>query len=275
MAKVDKRALQIKELKGIKDRFTLAGKKAFVTGAAGGIGRTTAAALADLGADVALVDVNVERAQQNAADIAERYGVKALALYCDVSSESSVKDMVQSVLKEFGAIDIVHSNAGIGLLNDNVDMPLSDWQKMIDINLTGMFLVDQTVAHWMRDNNRPGSIINTASMSGSIINRPAPGTMPMLCYCVAKYGVIGLTKAMAMGFAENNIRFNSISPGYLVSGLHDPLPDQLVEAWCDDVPIKRFATLDEIGGLVAFLASDLSSYMNGADVIIDGGYTCW
>jgi NAD(P)-dependent dehydrogenase (short-subunit alcohol dehydrogenase family) len=146
---------------------------------------------------------------------------------------------------------------------------------MIGVNLTGMFLVNQTAAQWMRANKRKGSIINTASMSGSIINRAHGEDKHMMAYNVSKYGVVGLTKAMAMGFVQDGIRFNSISPGYMFSGIHDTMDPARIRMWESDVPMGRFGSMDEIGGLVAFLASDISGYMTGSDVIIDGGYTVW
>lgn len=127
----------------------------------------------------------------------------------------------------------------------------------------------------MRDNKRHGSIVNTASMSAHIINRCHGDDKHMMAYNTSKYGVLGLTKAMAMGFVADGIRFNSISPGYMFSGIHDIMDPVRLDAWASDVPLGRFGTMDEIGGLVAFLVSDISSYMTGADVIIDGGYTVW
>jgi len=268
-------AVELKDLKSVKNMFSLEGKKAFVTGGAGGIGRSTAAAMAELGADVALVDIKLDVAQQNAEYIAQKYGVKTMALACDVSDPVAVKEMVTKIIKQFGTIDAVHSNAGIVANDDTVDISYESWQRMIDINLNGMFLINQTVGQWLRDNHRTGSIINTASMSGHIINRVYGEDKHMLAYNTSKFGVVGLTKAMAMGFVKDGIRFNSISPGYMFSGIHDTMDPARIKTWENDIPMGRFGTMDEIGGLVAFLASDISSYMTGADVIIDGGHTVW
>jgi len=268
-------ALTLKELTPLKDKFTLKGKVALVTGGAGGIGRSSAAVLAEMGADIALADLRVEIAQENADYIAEKFGVKAIALSCDVGDPDSVQALIDQVVAEFGRLDVVFANAGIAALDDTCDISYESWQKVMDINLTGVFLVDQRAAQWMRANGVKGSIINTASMSGHIINRPHGDDTNSIAYCVSKYGAIGITKAMALGFVKDGIRINCISPGYMYSGLHDDMPPERLVGWTDDVPMGRFGTMDEIGALVGFLASDASSYMTGSDVVIDGGYTIW
>ena len=231
--------------------------------------------MAELGADVALVDIRLEKTQENADAIAKRFGVKAIAVECDVTDPEQVKKMVETVVDEFGRIDCVHSNAGIVANDDTVDISYESWQKMVAVNFTGMFLVDQACAVWMRENGVKGAIVNTASMSAHIINRCHFGDPHMICYNATKGGVMNLTKGMAMGFVESGIRFNSISPGYMWSGIHDNMDEGRLKAWADDVPMGRFGTMNEIGGLVAFLVSDLAEYMTGADVLIDGGYCVW
>ena len=158
-------AIDISHLRSIKDRFSFEGKKGFVTGAAGGIGRSTAAALAELGADVALVDINLERARQNAEEINKRFGTHCIALRCDVSDPNSVSTMMAEVLRAYGEVNFVHSNAGIISPDDNGDMPLESWNRMLGVNLTGMMLVDQAAAHQMKAQGKGGAVVNTASMS--------------------------------------------------------------------------------------------------------------
>lgn len=266
-------AIELNQLKSTKDRFTLSGKKAIVTGAAGGIGRSCAAAIAELGADVALIDLKGDVAQQNAEYIADKFGVKALAYGVDISDVTAVNDMMGNIIKEFGRVDCVHSNAGIFDGDDNTDMPIELWRKMVDINLTGMYIVNKAACIHMRDTKNGGAIVNTASMSGSIVNR-VPGRHN-IGYPATKAGVKHLTKALAMDFRNDNIRVNSVSPGYMFSGIHDGLPQDLLDTVAADVPMNRFGTMDEIGGAVAFLMTDLASYITGADIIIDGGYTVW
>ncbi len=263
----------IDQLQSIKIRLDFCGKKALVTGAAGGIGRSTSAAIAELGADVALVDINVEAAKTNADYLSRKYGVKAIAVQADVSDPSGVKEMMAAILREFGSVDLVHSNAGVIVSGDNGDLPYEKWKRLLDINLNGMFLVNQAVALWMRDNKRTGAVVNTASMSGHIINRTK--NRHMVAYAASKAGVAHLTKGFAADFAKAGIRFNSISPGYMLSGIHDAIPQELLDVLAQDVPLGRFGTMDEIGGAVVFLLSDLATYITGADLLVDGGYTIW
>ncbi len=267
------------ELRPIKDMASLKGKKAIVTGAAGGIGRSSAAALAEMGADVAIVDLpqKLDISTKHAEYIADKFGVKAIALGCDLTKPEDVQRMVDETVKQLGSLDIVHSNAGGSVPTDNGDIPYEDWLKTMDMCLNSCFLVNQKSAQWMRANKVAGSIINTASISGHIINRQKEGDRTIIAYCVAKAAVIHLTKGMAIDFREDHIRFNSISPGYAFSGLHSPeyLTEAQVGHWAYTVPMNRIASMNELGGIVAFLASDNAHYMTGADILIDGGLTAW
>lgn len=266
--------IQLEQLRSVKEGASLAGKIAVVTGAAGGIGCTTSAALAEMGADVVLVDLRQDQAERNAGYIAEKFGVRAMALACDVSDETSVEAMFAAAAEAFGAVTLVHSNAGITVSGgDNADMALDSWKRMLDVNLTGMFIVNRTAARLMRDGGTGGAIVNTASMSAHIVNRIAE--RHLVAYTSTKAAVAHLTKAMAMDFCRHNIRVNSISPGYMYSGLHDKLDQERIDAMVKHVPMGRFGTMNEIGGLVAFLLSDNASYITGSDIIVDGGYCCW
>jgi NAD(P)-dependent dehydrogenase (short-subunit alcohol dehydrogenase family) len=265
----------LNELESVKDRFTLAGKKAFVTGAAGGIGRSTAAAIAELGADIALVDMKLDVAQDNARYIADRYGVKTIAVAADVSDPASVDAMMATILQEFGRIDAVHSNAGVITPDDSGEMSVESWKHMIDVNLTGMFLVNKAVAVAMKSQGLGGAVVNTASMSGHIINYAPEPARSGVAYCATKAGVMHLTKGMAMDFRKDGIRFNSISPGYMYSGIHDAIPQETLDAVAAEEPLGRFGSMNEIGGIVAFLLTDLASYITGADILVDGGHTVW
>lgn len=266
--------VKIEELASIKSRFTLEGKKGFVTGAGGGIGRSTAAAMAEMGCDVALVDIREDLAKENARIIADSYGVKTMGIGCDITDEVQVKEMFAKILKDFGRVDCVHSNAGsIGRGEDDGDIDLEHWNRLIEINLTGMFRIDQIAARHMRDTGHGGAIVNTASISGHIINRTEG--RHSVAYPAAKAGVLHLTKGFAADFAKAGVRVNSISPGNMMSGIHHWIPDKAVEAMEEDCPMKRFGNMNEIGGAVVFLMTDLASYITGADLLIDGGYTVW
>ncbi len=273
--------LQIHELNSIYDMLSLKGKVAFVTGGAGGIGRSCAAGLAEAGADVVLMDIPVKEQvlEANCEAIKKRYGVKAIHVTGDVSKEEDVIRMIDETVQKMGRLDVVFANAGIGGREDNPgQIEVSEWKKVIDIDLTGVFLVDRTAANVMKKLGNGGSIINTASMSGHIINKGSREDMSkhMAAYAAAKAGVIQFTKSMGVCYVEDNIRCNSISPGMILSGLHDNMDMEALEAYvADSVPMNRFATLNEIMGIVVFLASDLSSYATGSDFVIDGGVTIW
>ncbi|GAA0182883.1 SDR family oxidoreductase [Clostridium sediminicola] len=271
------KVLKISELPSIIEKFSLKGKKAFVTGAAGGIGRSSAAAMAELGADVAIMDIQPKEQQlkECAKDISERYGIRVLPIVGDVSDEASVIKMYDEIVKEFGTIDIVHSNAGIGTMDDNCDISLESWNKMLAVNQTGMLLIARTGANIMKEHGHGGSIIITASMSASIVNKFPANNLTMVAYTATKAAVEHMTKALAINYVEHGIRINSISPGYILSGLHDQLPKEFLDFTSSTVPMQRYGTLDEIVGVIALLATDLSSYMTGSDVIADGGYTIW
>ncbi len=271
---MDSPVIPLEKLRSVKESYSLTGKTAVVTGGAGGIGYAVSAALAEMGAAVALVDLRQDVARRHADFIAGKFGVRAMALECDVTDEPSVEAMFASVVREIGPVDLVHSNAGITISGgDNADMPIENWRRMVDVNLTSMFIVNRVAACLMRERGKGGAIVNTASMSGHIINRNPE--RHLVAYTSTKAAVVHLTKAMAMDFHKHGIRVNSISPGYMYSGLHNHLPQERLDAMARDVPMGRFGSMNEIGGVVAFLLSDNASYITGSDLVVDGGYCCW
>ena len=160
--------------------------------------------------------------------------------------------------------------------DDNGDMPLENWNRMLGVNLTGMMLVDQAAAHQMKAQGKGGAVVNTASMSAHIVNEAhGEGARHSICYTATKAGVLHLTKSFALDFCRDHIRFNSISPGYMLSGIHDNIPQSYLDEIAKDTPMQRFGTMDEIGGLVAFLLSDLATFITGSDVLVDGGHCVW
>jgi NAD(P)-dependent dehydrogenase (short-subunit alcohol dehydrogenase family) len=265
----------VREIGSVAARFSLKGKKAIVTGAKGGIGKATATAFAELGADVAVVDIPsaIKESRAVAESISERFGVKTTGIGADLAQEDDVKDMVRQVTESFGTIDVVHSNAGIFVMGDNPNMSVAEFKRIVDINLVGTFMVNRECANVMIAHQHGGSIINTVSMSGSIINPTRLEEDYMVAYTASKAGAKHLTKGMAVNYIKHGIRVNSISPGYLISGAHRLMSQTDVDWWADSVPIKRFGEMDEIVGIACFLASDLSTYFVGADIIMDGGAT--
>lgn len=266
-------------LENVMDRFRLDGKKAFVTGAAGTIGSKTAEALAMAGADVAIVDHPVmrDKAQAVADAIAEKWKVNTMAVCCDVTDPDQVQQMIDTICEQFGTIDIVHNNAGITNVSaQDVDSDPARWHKVIDVNLFGVYVIARAAAQRMIKDGHGGSIINTASMSATIANRPYPGTPQSgSAYCASKAGVLLFTKSFALQVIRHGIRVNCISPGYIPSNLHVGMPQTSFDNMVMTTPIGRTAIPEELQGAIVFLASDASSFCVGTDLIIDGGHTCW
>ena len=256
---------------GILEKMRLDGKTAFVTGGARGIGKNIAIALVEAGANVAIVDVDIEEAIKTAEELAA-YGGQTIAIKTDVTSPEEVNLMIDEIVKKFGKLDIAFCNAGICMNIPVSEMTLAQWNKVIDINLTGVFLTAQAAGKQMLKQGNGGSIINTASMSGHIVNVPQPQSS----YNASKAGVIQLTKSMAVEWAMNNIRVNSISPGYIGTELtlNSPSLKPLIEQWNAMAPLHRMGRPEELQAIAVYLAGDTSHFTTGSDFIIDGAFTC-
>ncbi len=258
----------------ILDRFKLDGRVALVTGAGQGIGRGYAHALGEAGARVAVVDLVAERAETVTAELAAK-GINAFAHQADVTQPDQVQAMVDAVVARWGGLDIGVNNAGIGMWVDSEKMTTAEWDRVMDINLRAVFLCCQAEARVMLPRGY-GKIINTASMSGSIVNTP----QSQAAYNVSKAGVIHLTKSLAAEWAARGVRVNCISPGYtkteLVAKLIDS-PEYAAYAprWMDFTPMGRMADVSELQGGMLYLACSASDFVTGHDLVIDGGYTAW
>lgn len=257
---------------GIIEKMRLDGKKAFVTGGARGIGKCIASALAEAGADVAIVDVNLESAKKTAEEIAEANHVKTIAIKTDITNQDEVNAMMDTILKEFGRIDAAFCNAGIGNEVSVEEDTLEGWNRVINVNLTGTFLTAQAAGKAMIRQGG-GSIINTASMSAHITNIP----QKECSYAASKAGVIAMSRNMAVEWAEKNVRVNTISPGYMATEmtLNDPALKPLIGTWEKLIPVHRMGNPEELQAIAVYLAGDASSYTTGADFRIDGAYTCF
>ena len=278
----------MKYQENVLDRFRLDGKTAVVTGAAGNIGYHTAKTFAQAGAKVAIVDLPrcIERSQSVAKELETAYGVKCAAYGCELTDEQAVKAMFDQIEAELGSVDVVHNNAGVGgALAPDVeewdaehDMPhLAHWKQVLDINLVSQYIVAVTAARVMIREKHGGSIINTASMAGHIVNQaPMYHTLDDSSYGVSKAGVLYFTRHFAAQVIQYGIRVNSVSPGYCYSpNLHDGLSREILDCYTKTQPIMRMADVEELQGAVLYLASDASTYMIGQDLLLDGGHTIW
>ncbi|MBA1353367.1 MULTISPECIES: glucose 1-dehydrogenase [Staphylococcus] len=255
----------------ILEQFKLDGKVAIVTGGAMGLGKAMATALAQAGANIVIADINEEIADNTAKEISETENIEAIALKVDVTNPDAVNQMVEEVTKQFNKIDILVNNAGMTINAKAEEMSFEDWNKVINLNLNGIFLVAQSVGRVMIKQGY-GSIINTSSMSGLIANKP----QEQCSYNASKAGVIMLTKSLAMEWSKYNIKVNTIAPGYMKTELTKPFFDQggeMIEDWMGFTPMSRPGTPNELGGIVVYLASDASSFAQGSVFTIDGGYT--
>ncbi len=262
----------------ILDKFRLHGKKALITGGAGGIGKSVAIGFAQAGADVAVVDMKEkeELSREFTRKLSGDYGVKSISVSTDVSNPQSVDEMIQTIVSAFGTIDIAHNNAGtIAGSGLDAEIPFEEWKRALEINLFGVFLTGRAAARVMIKNGKGGSIINTASMSGMIVNDVFHETPGGSAYAVSKAGIIHLTKAQAVQWAKYHIRVNCISPGIILSGIHDGLPPEPIEFGATRTPMKRLGEVEELQGVVLYLASDASTYTTGSNIVVDGGYTIW
>lgn len=254
--------------------FSLEGKTAVVTGGERGIGLEIALGYAKAGADIVIAGI-LEEEFAHAADLIQEQNVRCVCIPTDVSKEDSVKDMARRVQEIFPRIDILVNNAGINIQSPAESMSLETWQKVIGVNLTGVFIVSREIGSVMLRQGS-GSIINIASMSGLIVN-PLPQTQ---ChYNTSKAGVIMLTKCMAAEWADRGVRVNAIAPGFMRTPLTakrlDTPDEPSVKKWLSMTPMHRVGTPAELVGLALYYAGEASSYTTGTVLPVDGGYTCW
>jgi NAD(P)-dependent dehydrogenase (short-subunit alcohol dehydrogenase family) len=255
---------------GILDRFSLVGKTAVVTGAGKGLGQGMALALAEAGADVAIVEIDMPSAEAAAAEI-RKVGRRALTLKADVTLPEEVEAMVGSVIQEWGRLDILVNNAGYAQPLPALEMPVQDWDRLLAVDLKGVFLCCRAAAPPMIKQGG-GKIINIASMSAFHVNRDAD-------YChynAAKAGVVMLTKSLAVEWARYRLSVNSISPGYFRTPGNAARSDNpaIRAIRVDQGVVKRYGqAYEDLGGAVVYLASDASNFTTGCNLVVDGGYS--
>jgi 2-dehydro-3-deoxy-D-gluconate 5-dehydrogenase len=244
----------------------LSGRTALVTGAAMGIGVGVARRLHEAGANVAIADLDGQAAQSAAAELAERRSDSALAMRCDVAEEASVEQMTQATVERFGAIDILVNNAGIYPMVPLSELDAATFRRVLDVNLTGLFLCTKAVSAHMIERGAGGRIVNVTS-----IDALHPSMIGLSHYDASKHGAWGFTKNVALELAAHGIWVNAVAPGGIATPGTAGMDEARIEAFEQAIPMGRMGDPDEIGRAVLFLASDLSSYVTGAQLVVDGG----
>ncbi len=242
----------------------LQGKTAIITGSGRGLGKSIALKLASMGANIVLNDIPSSDAIDVTAEEFRAAGYKVAVTKGDVRNQDDVQSMIDTTVETFGSVDILVNNAGITKDMLMIKMKEEDWDAVLDINLKGAFFCTKAAAKYMMK-QRSGKIINIASVAGVMGN---PGQAN---YSSSKAGLIGLTKSTAKELAARGIICNAVAPGIIKSHMTDVLPDKVKENYLNNIPLSRFGTPEDVANVIAFLASDLSNYVTGQVINIDGG----
>ncbi|PGH04094.1 L-xylulose reductase [Helicocarpus griseus UAMH5409] len=261
--------IKVPEQESLTDLLSLRGKVVVVTGASGpaGMGIEAARGCAEMGADVAITySSRAAGGERNAQDLQKTYGIKSKAFKCNVSNFDEVERLVNDVVAEFGKIDAFIANAGKTADNGILDSSVSDWHEVIETDLNGTYHCAKAVGPHFKERGT-GSFVITASMSGHIANFPQEQTS----YNTAKAGCIHMARSLANEWRDF-ARVNSISPGYIDTGLSDFVDKKIQDLWLSMIPMGRNGRAKELKGAYVYLCSDASSYMTGTDLLIDGGY---
>jgi NAD(P)-dependent dehydrogenase (short-subunit alcohol dehydrogenase family) len=251
--------------------FDLSGKTAIVTGGGKGVGRQLAHGLAEAGSNVVVCARKPERCEAAAAEL-EQLGVRALGLGCDVRDPEQVQAVVERTTADFGGIDVLVNNAGTVWGATPEDTPLDGWQKVVDVNLTGVFLFSQAAGRVMIGTGG-GTIVNIASVAG--LRSGPPEIMNAIAYNATKGGVIAFTRDLAGKWAQHGIRVNAIAPGWFPSDMANFVIDQHGDDLLRHIPLGRFGGPEDLKGVVVFLASDASAYVTAHTLVVDGGQSAW
>ena len=252
----------------VLDSFHLDGRVAVVTGGNRGLGKAFATALGEAGARVAILARDRTANDRVVDELAER-GVVAKGFEADVVRRPEVDRAVDAIVAEFGGVDILVNNAGACVHRPALEVTADEWRQVLDVNLDGVWNCCQAFGQRMAQTG--GSIVNIGSMSAQIVNRPQwqPG------YNASKAAVHHLTRSLAAEWAPLGIRVNALAPGYVKTDMSPVDEPQFRQHWIEDAPMRRYASPEEIAPSVVFLASDASSFMTGAVLVVDGGYTAF
>ncbi len=258
----------------VLDRFRLDGKRLFITGGSRGLGREMALAIADAGADVVLVGRETDSLEATGKEIRER-GRHVDLIQADVGVPAEAERACQMALQQHGPLDILINNVGGRRIDvPTADLPLEQWQQIIDLNLTSTFLCTKLIGGAMVARGQGGRVINIASISGMVANRGIGGRS----YETSKAAVIQFTRTVAVDWAPQRVTANAICPGGFMTAPNVRWAEQnpsIIEAFKTQIPMGDFGQPEDLGPLAVYLASDASRYMTGATLVIDGGYTLW
>lgn len=251
----------------VLDLFSLKGKTAIITGGGRGLGAQIAEGFAEAGANVVICSRKVEACQEVSNRLIEK-GVKSLALKCDVTNPKDIQHVVEETMRAFDRIDILVNNSGATWGAPALEMPLEAWQKVLNVNITGVFLMSQAVGKVMVE-QKQGKIINIASVAG--LGGTDPRFMDTIGYNTSKGAVITFTKDLAVKLGHHNINVNAIAPGFFPTKMSKVLMEVGKDRILEATPLKRFGSDQDLKGVALFLASDASNYITGDTLIVDGG----
>jgi NAD(P)-dependent dehydrogenase (short-subunit alcohol dehydrogenase family) len=254
------------------DLFRLDGKTAIVTGGGRGLGRYMTEALSDAGANVVLCSRKMEPLEEVRQEIDARGG-SALALPCDVTDQKDVEKVVAGAEEAFGGVDVLVNNSGATWGAPPTEMPPEQFDRVLAVNVRGVFLMSQAVGRRMIERGSGGAIINISSVAGIVGGKP--DYMQTVGYNASKGAVISMTRDLATSWAEHNITVNAIAPGWFPTRMSGGLIEKFEERMLEDIPLGRFGNPGDLKGVVVFLASPAAAYVTGQTIVVDGGATAW
>ncbi|MDE1868708.1 MAG: SDR family oxidoreductase [Candidatus Micrarchaeota archaeon] len=255
----------------VDELFNIKGNVAIITGASSGLGQLFAETLASKGANIAICARRLDRLEAFAKQLEAKYGISVFYMALDVNDETKVKEFVAKAYEKFQRIDILVNNAGTGAESPSTEVPKEDWQRVINTNLVSVFVFAREVAKYMIKQGH-GKIINIASIYGQVAD-----IFPVSSYHAAKGGVINLTRALAVEWAQSGVNVNAIAPGYFPSEMtEDFFKDEKTLTYLKSkAPLNRIGNLDDLKGTLMLLSSHASDFITGQTIFVDGGWTIW
>jgi len=256
----------------VKQLFDLTGKVALITGGSRGLGLQMAEALGEMGAKVALTARKEQELREAAQHLDSKLGITAIPLVCDMSDVSTIEPVIDRAIEALGPIDILVNNAGATWGAATVEHPLEAWHKVINLNLTAMFVTSKEVGKRCMIPRRRGKVINIASILG-LVGGGDPGRPATIAYNTSKGGVVSFTRSLAAEWAQYNINVNAIAPGFFPTKMTKGVLELVGQEAAEKAPLKRLGGPEDLKGLVALFASEASSFITGQIVAVDGGVT--